>query len=129
MQHNRALSRQLPARLARAVNASPLRPPANRVTAIVAGNDTIALGALEAAKRQGIDVPAQLSIIGFDDMPLAGSPLVGLTSIQQPVEAMARIAARRMVERIHAGGLTPPVHDVLPIKLIRRNSTGHVANS
>lgn len=99
----------------------------DRVTAIVAGNDTIALGVLEAAKRQGIEVPGQLSIIGFDDMPLAGSPLVGPTSIQQPVEAMARTAARRMVERIRAGALTPPVHDILPIKLVRRESTGPAA--
>ncbi|MGF6597236.1 LacI family transcriptional regulator [Paraburkholderia sp. GAS448] len=96
----------------------------NRVTGIVAGNDTIALGVLEAAKRQGIAVPGRLSIIGFDDMPLAGSPLVGLTSIRQPVEAMARTAARRLVERIRAGGMGPPVHDVLPIQLVRRDTTG-----
>ncbi|WP_269502175.1 LacI family DNA-binding transcriptional regulator [Burkholderia sp. IMCC1007] len=94
------------------------------VTAIVAGNDMIALGALEAAKRKGVAVPRQLSIIGFDDMPLAGSPLVGLTSIRPPVEAMARTAARRLVERIRAGGLGPPSRDVLPIQLVRRDSTG-----
>lgn len=95
-----------------------------RVTGIIAGNDTIALGVLEAAKRQGIAVPRQLSVIGFDDMPLAGSPLVGLTSIRQPVEAMARTAARRLVERIRAGGMGAPVHDVLPIQLVRRETTG-----
>jgi LacI family transcriptional regulator len=100
-----------------------LRDP-NPVTAIIAGNDTIALGVLEAAKRSNIDVPAQLSIIGFDDMPLAGSPLIGLTSIRQPVEAMARTAARLLVERIRTGGVTAPSHDVLPIQLIRRESTG-----
>lgn len=94
------------------------------VTAIVAGNDTIALGVLEAAMRQGVDVPGQLSIIGFDDMPLAGSPLVGLTSIRQPVESMARTAARRLVERIRAGGMGPPMRDVLPIQLVRRHTTG-----
>ncbi|NIE63612.1 LacI family DNA-binding transcriptional regulator [Burkholderia sp. Ax-1719] len=97
------------------------------VTAIVAGNDTIALGVLEAASRRGIAVPDQLSIIGFDDMPLAGSPLVGLTSIRQPVEAMARTAARRLVERIRAGGMGAPTRDVLPIQLLRRDSTGPVA--
>ncbi len=96
----------------------------NRVTGIVAGNDTIALGVLEAAKRQGIAVPQQLSVIGFDDMPLAGSPLVALTSIRQPVEAMARTAARRLVDRIRAGGMGAPVHDVLPIQLVRRDTTG-----
>ena len=100
-----------------------LRDP-NPVTAIIAGNDTIALGILEAAKRSNIHVPAQLSIIGFDDMPLAGSPLIGLTSIRQPVEAMARTAARLLVERIRTGGVTAPSHDVLPIQLIRRESTG-----
>lgn len=93
-------------------------------TAIVAGNDTIALGVLEAAKRRGINVPEQLSIIGFDDIPLAGSPLIGLTSIRQPVEAMARTAARRLVERIRTGGVAAPVHDILPIQLVRRDSTG-----
>ncbi|MDR3095710.1 MAG: LacI family transcriptional regulator [Paraburkholderia sp.] len=94
------------------------------VTAVIAGNDTIALGVLEAAKRQGVAVPGQLSIIGFDDMPLAGSPLIGLTSIRQPVEAMARTAARRLVERIRAGGMGAPSHDVLPIQLVCRESTG-----
>ncbi|MBB3259275.1 LacI family transcriptional regulator [Paraburkholderia bannensis] len=94
------------------------------VTAIVAGNDTIALGVLEAANRRGIRVPGELSIIGFDDMPLAGSPLIGLTSIRQPVEAMARTAAHRLVERIRASGMSAPSHDVLPIQLVRRESTG-----
>ncbi len=70
------------------------------VTAIVAGNDTIAIGVLEAAGRRGIRVAEQLFIIGFDDMPLADSPLVGLTSIRQPVEALVRTAARRLVERV-----------------------------
>lgn len=97
---------------------------AGRVSAIIAGNDTIALGILEAAKRQGVRVPEQLSIIGFDDMPLAGSPLVALTSIRQPVEAMARTAARRLVERIRRGAVAAPSHDVLPIQLVRRDSTG-----
>ncbi|WP_321784182.1 LacI family DNA-binding transcriptional regulator [Paraburkholderia sp. J94] len=99
---------------------------AEPVTAIVAGNDTIALGVLEAASRSGFAVPEQLSIIGFDDMPMAGSPLVGLTSIRQPVEAMARTAARRLVERIRAGGMGAPTRDVLPIQLLRRESTGAV---
>ena len=94
-----------------------------QVTAIVAGNDMIALGVLEAARRRSIDVPRQLSVIGFDDMPLAGSPLVSLTSIQLPVRAMARMAAHRLVERIRGrGGL--PVRDVLPIQVVKRETTG-----
>ncbi|MCO4882889.1 LacI family DNA-binding transcriptional regulator [Paraburkholderia caribensis] len=97
---------------------------ADPVTAIVAGNDTIALGVLEAAARRAIKVPEQLSVIGFDDMPLAGSPLVALTSIRQPVRAMARTAARRLIDRIRAGGMGAPVHDVLPIQLVRRETTG-----
>jgi LacI family transcriptional regulator len=94
------------------------------ITAIVAGNDTIALGVLEAAKRRGVDVPEQLSVIGFDDTPLARSPLAGLTSIRQPIEAMARTAARRLVERIRSHVMTAPVHDVLPIELASRDTTG-----
>ncbi|HWH84749.1 MAG TPA: LacI family DNA-binding transcriptional regulator [Burkholderiaceae bacterium] len=98
----------------------------NRVTAIVGGNDTVALGVLEAARRQGISVPSQLSVIGFDDMPLAGSPLIGLTSIRQPVKVMARTAAQRLVERMRSHKLQPARRDILPIELIRRDTTGPV---
>lgn len=94
------------------------------ITAIMAGNDTIALGVLEAAKRRGVCVPEQLSVIGVDGTPLAGSALIGLTSIRQPVEAMVRTAARRLVEQIRLGGMGAPVHDVLPIQLVRRDTTG-----
>lgn len=96
------------------------------VTAIIAGNDTIAMGVLDAAKRRGVKVPDQLSVIGFDDIPLAGSPLLALTTIRQPVESMARIAARRLVERMQGDLFSPANHDVLPIQLIQRESTGPV---
>ena len=94
-----------------------------RVTGIIAGNDMIALGVLEAAKRQGISVPSELSVVGFDDMPMASSPLVGLTSIRQPVEAMAQLAVKRLIVRMRGGSIAPPFRDVLPIQLLRRDST------
>ena len=96
----------------------------NPVTAIISGNDTIALGVLEAAKRSNVRVPGQLSVIGFDDIPMAASPLIGLTTIRQPVAQMARTAARRLVERIRSGGLGPIAHDIMPVHLIRRDTTG-----
>ena len=105
-------------------NAMKLLTGEHPVTAIAAGNDTIALGVLEAACRRGIAVPEQLSVIGFDDIPLAGSPLVGLTTIRQPVRAMARTAAALLVERMRSGNEGPPVHEVLPIELIQRHTTG-----
>ena len=94
------------------------------VSAIIAGNDTIAMGVLDAAKRRGISVPQQLSVIGFDDIPLAGSPLLALTTIRQPVEAMARTTARRLVERMQGNHFSPATRDILPIQLIQRDSTG-----
>ncbi|HYF18517.1 MAG TPA: substrate-binding domain-containing protein, partial [Ramlibacter sp.] len=88
-------------------------------------NDTLALGVLEAARRRGIAVPQQLSVIGFDDIPMAGSPLVNLTTIRQPVAAMARTAAARLVDRMKPGGqVLPVVRELLPIQLIRRDTTG-----
>lgn len=93
------------------------------VSAIIAGNDTMALGVLEAARRKGILVPQQLSVLGFDDMPLAGTHVMSLTTIRQPVEIMARTAARRLLDRIN--GLIPSTgsRDVLPIHLIQRETT------
>lgn len=93
-------------------------------TAIIAGNDTIALGVLEAAKVSGVAVPKRLSVIGFDDNPASGSPLIGLTTVRQPVEAMARTTARRLLERIGAKNINPATRDLLPTQLIVRRTTG-----
>lgn len=104
--------------------AMSLLSRADPVTAIIAANDTVALGVLEACKRRGVEVPGQLSVVGFDDIPLAGSPLIGLTTIRQPVEAMARLAAQRLVERMQLRGPAQPVRDILPVHLVSRGSTG-----
>ncbi len=98
------------------------------VTAVIAGNDTIALGVMEAARRRNIAVPNELSIIGFDDMPLSGTHMVSLTTIRQPVEAMGRTAARRLIYRMNGKIPPAPAHDILPIHLIQRRTTGPVRN-
>lgn len=94
------------------------------VTAIIAANDSVAMGVLEACKRHDVEVPGQVSVVGFDDIPLAGSPLIGLTTIRQPVESMARLAARRLIDRMQMRGPTPPAKDILPVHLVSRSSTG-----
>ena len=95
----------------------------DRVTAIMAGSDSIALGVLDAARVKRIDVPSQLSVAGFDDLPMSGSELISLTTIHNPANEMARTACRRMVERIRNGGLTPPTRDVMPVELVRRGTS------
>lgn len=96
-------------------------------TAVVCGNDTIAIGALEAARKRGIDVPGRLSVIGFDDIPMAGWEMIGLTTVRQPIAEMASLAARRLVERMRGARDLPPRHDVLPVSLVRRSTTGPTA--
>lgn len=98
------------------------------VTAIMAGSDSIALGVLEAARCKGMDVPGQLSVAGFDDVPLSGTRLISLTTVQNSVQEMARTACRRMVNRMRTGALTLPTRDVLPVQLIRRDTTAPPPN-
>jgi LacI family transcriptional regulator len=93
-------------------------------SAIICGNDTVAIGGLEAARRHGIDVPGALSLIGFDDIPMAGWAMIGLTTVRQPMAEMAATAASRIAERIAAGQTLPPRRDLLPVSLVQRSSTG-----
>ena len=95
----------------------------NPPTGVVCGNDTIAIGVLEAARKRGIDVPRQLSVIGFDDIPTAGWEMIQLTTIRQPIAEMASMAARRLVERIRGGDNMAPRHDRLPVSLVQRHTT------
>lgn len=95
----------------------------NPVTAIMAAGDSIALGVLDAARTKNIDVPTQLSVVGFDNIPLSGSRLISLTTIDSPAKELARVACRRMLDRIRNGVLTPATRDVMPVQLVRRDTS------
>jgi LacI family transcriptional regulator len=94
-----------------------------RPTAIFCGNDVIALGVLDAARKHGIEVPAKLSVVGFDDIPIAGWSAIQLTTVRVGIGELALIAARRMLERIQSPNEPSGRRDVLPTSLIRRATT------
>jgi LacI family transcriptional regulator len=104
--------------------AAQLLSGQERPTAIICGNDTVAIGALEAAKRHDFAVPEQVSIIGFDDIPMAGWAMVGLTTVRQPMADMAQLAASRLAERIAMGPDLAIRRDLLPVSVVQRMSTG-----
>jgi len=91
--------------------------------AIFCGNDTIALGAMDAARHMlGLKVPRDLSIIGFDDIVMAGWPGYRLTTIQQPLEKTVG-ATVDLLRRRFAGEELPPQAVRIPVSLILRASS------
>jgi len=90
-------------------------------TAIVCGNDVLAFGALFEAKVLGISVPQDLSVVGFDDLPLARHIDPPLTTMHVPSAEMGRRAADYLLERL--GGETPSPSTELDVRLIVRSST------
>ena len=69
-------------------------------TAVVAFNDRAALGVLDQLRRDGIDVPGRVSVVGYDDSPLARLGTIDLTSVSQAPESMAAAAVGAAVERL-----------------------------
>jgi len=94
-----------------------------RPTAIFAANDDMAAGVLRAANRLGIDIPGELSVAGFDDIPLARQVEPALTTIRQPLVRMAERAAR-MLATNNGDAKTDPVSDCIPAAIKIRESTG-----
>ena len=95
------------------------------MTAIFAGNDKMAIGALNYLNRQGINVPGRVSVIGFDDMQHAAFVYPSLTTIHLPLYQVGAQACERFIERIH--GRTERVAETLPTHLVVRESTGMAA--
>lgn len=95
---------------------------------IIAGSDRIAIEALRVLKRLGRRVPEEVSLIGFDDIPWADVVDPPLTTIRQPVEALAELAVTALMRRIH-GESGHAVHRVVPIELIERGSTTAVTKA
>jgi DNA-binding LacI/PurR family transcriptional regulator len=95
----------------------------DRPTAIFAGSDIQAMGVLEAARLAGLQVPAQLSLVGFDDIPLSRWMSPPLTSVRQPLANMAGTAVRLVLS--HWDGADIEDRSVeLATTLVVRESTG-----
>ncbi|MBT8101010.1 MAG: LacI family DNA-binding transcriptional regulator [Gammaproteobacteria bacterium] len=92
-------------------------------TAIFAANDDMAAGVIRVAYRMGVDIPGQLSVAGFDDSSLAQQIHPTLTTVRQPLAAMAEQAAETLIR--HAGkGEMPARTEIVPAALQIRDSTG-----
>jgi LacI family transcriptional regulator len=90
-------------------------------TAIFCGNDVVAFGALDAALSLGVRVPEDLSILGFDDIPMASWEVFQLSTLRQPIGDMARAAVRMLAERIeHTAEIGPGREQVFATSLVRR---------
>jgi LacI family transcriptional regulator len=96
-----------------------------RPTAVFASNDDMALGVLAAAHRLGLNVPNELSVVGFDDSPAASLVWPPLTTVRQPVVEMAREAVEMLVSGHKAEVPVDDVdlHKVLAHELVVRDST------
>jgi DNA-binding LacI/PurR family transcriptional regulator len=92
-------------------------------TALVAGNDLMAAGAIRELHSRGLRVPEDISVIGFDDAPLAEMVFPALTTMRQPLEAMAHAAVSLLLSRVTSGDGSAPVRKVLPASLVIREST------
>ena len=98
----------------------------DRPTAIFALNDNMAVGVLHAAKRYGISVPGQLSVVGVDDAGLAAIVVPRLTTIRQPLQEMGRVAVS-LLWRILQGRQIEAAPVLLSTELIVRESTARPA--
>jgi len=94
-------------------------------SAIFASNDETAAAVISVAHRLGVQLPGELSVVGFDDAPIATMLWPLLTTVRQPVSAMARLAAELIIEHSprRRGWPTPAPRRVLDFELVVRDST------
>jgi len=92
--------------------------------ALLASSSYLAIGAQRALRAAGVDVPEQVAVIGYEDVPEAALLDVPLTVMDVPVASLGREAAGRMVDLIESGGDAADIRIELPAKLIVRASCG-----
>ncbi|MEU6948577.1 MULTISPECIES: LacI family DNA-binding transcriptional regulator [unclassified Streptomyces] len=92
------------------------------VTGIVCASDPLALGAIRAARRRGLSVPSQVSVVGFDDSAFMNCTEPPLSTVRQPIEAMGRAAVELLCAQIQ-GTQTDPGELLFEPELVVRGST------
>ncbi|MFD7708751.1 LacI family DNA-binding transcriptional regulator [Streptomyces sp. NPDC059786] len=125
----RALGAELPEeRVARAMfsledgQAATARLLDRGVTGIICASDPLALGAVRAARRRGLGVPADVSVVGYDDSAFMNCTEPPLTTVRQPIEAMGRAAVELL--NVQIGGNPVPAEELLfEPELVVRGST------
>jgi DNA-binding LacI/PurR family transcriptional regulator len=100
-----------------------------RPTGVLSMSDAAAAGVLQAARSLGLAVPTDLSVVGFDDLPLTRFTDPPLTTVHQPVRRKGEEAARMLLGSLEAGGVRGAEHRVLETRLVVRRSTAPVATA
>lgn len=94
----------------------------SEITAIIAFNDMMAIGAIQWLNEQGIKIPEEISIVGYDDIPAAQRQAIALTTIRLPSFDEGQLAANVVFDLIENRPLSSPKF-ILPVHLITRKST------
>jgi DNA-binding LacI/PurR family transcriptional regulator len=89
--------------------------------AVFAASDLVAIGCLDAARDLGVDVPGEVSVVGFDDIPMAAWSAYHLTTVRQPVDTMIDETLALMEAKIQEPN-SPPVVRQIPGTVVRRGS-------
>ncbi len=95
-----------------------------RPTALLVMSDAMAIGAMRALRALRLDVPGDVSVVGFDDIDLAVQVDPPLTTVHQPIRRKGEEAARALMAVLLGGGNAEPEHRRLPTHLVVRGSTG-----
>jgi LacI family transcriptional regulator len=93
-------------------------------TALFAEADVMAIGAIRALHNNGLRVPKDVSVMGFDGLPLGSFMVPQLSTVFQSARAMAQRGVEILVDRIENGG--PPCHEFVPYSLYQRESTRRI---
>ena len=96
------------------------------VTAVACANDLLALGVLQELTRQGVRVPEDIAVVGYDDIEAAAAAVVPLTSVRRPREQLGRTAAQLLLEEVNDPGHQHR-HVVFKPELVVRGSTAQLA--
>jgi DNA-binding LacI/PurR family transcriptional regulator len=97
-------------------------------TAIACLSDELALGAMAELAAHGVDVPADISVVGFDDSPHAAQAFPPLTTVRQPARHKGALAASLLIEHLQTGSPTPTARR-LPTELVVRSSTAEASDT
>ncbi len=91
-------------------------------TALICANDIMAYGCIKALREKGFRIPDDISIIGFDDLPMSSHMEPPLTTIQVSKKDIGKMAVKLLVERINRSSVAPSINLTIEGKLICRGS-------